>query len=218
MTTPIVAMAGNQGLSWAVPIGETRDFDLYRERNSTMLGYSLIDETVTLNITEHPEIPEDITVWQSYAEFVGIPEIERIGYWENGTAMGMWAYLIITPILIPVGNWTLIAALLGDYLSDIAVEYTSEVINDGQRIGFRYSAQITDYSEIREAWWSKADGMLIHYRWYHYDFRFEGLETESDIVADAVQPQFPSSVVILVGGVAGAVIILGAVVFLRKKS
>ena len=182
------------------------------------MGYTLIDETITLEITENPVLPDNITVWESYDEFVGIPHIERVGYWENGTDMGMSAWYVITPVLLPVGNWTLIASLLTDYIAYFSVDYTTQIINDAQRIGFRYSAAITDYNEIREAWWSKADGMLIHYRWYHYDFRFEGMETESDIVADAVQSPVPWSTIMLIGGAAGVVVIVGAAVFLRRKS
>jgi hypothetical protein len=217
LAVPTIVTAGNQGLSWAVPIGETRDFHLYRERDSAILGHSLIDETVTLNITEHPGIPDDITAWQSYDDYVGIPEIERVGYWENGTAMGQWAYLIITPVLLPVGNWTLVDSLLDDYLSGIQAGYSAEIFNDVERIGFRYSGAITDYSEIREAWWSKTDGMLIHYRWYEYDFRFEGLETESDIVVDAVKQPLPWGTIIFLGGAAGALLLVAGVVLMKRK-
>jgi hypothetical protein len=217
--TPTLVLAGDQGLSWGVPVGETQQFRYYREWNSTISGYSFHDEVITLEVTENPEIPDNITVLTSlYGDpRNGIPHIERIGYWANGTDMGIFAWAIISPVLLPIGNWTLILQLFEDYLVPFGGDYEIEIIDTPDTVGYRWSYVQFDRTDFKEAWWSKTDGMLIHYRYLLYDMTDPMFETDGEVRVDAIQP-FPWDIALLIGAPAGALIIIGVVIVFKRKA
>ena len=217
--TPTFVSAGDQGLSWGVPVGETRQFRFYREWNSTISGYSLENDIITLEVTENPVIPDNITVLTAlYGDpRNGIPHIERVGYWSNGTEMGLFAYAVISPVLLPVGNWTLILELFSDYLAPLGPTHELELIDTPEIIGYRWSLVDFDCTDFKEVWWSKEDGMLIHYRYLLYDMTDPIFKTDGEVRVDAVQP-FPWDIVLIVGVPAGTLIIIGVVIVFRRKS
>jgi hypothetical protein len=219
LLTPIPASAGNQGLSWGVQIGERREFKLVRDRNSTIFGHTYINEVVTLEITENPVIPDNITVLTSFYgdPRIGLPYIERMGYWENGTDMGMWAYLFVSPVVMPVGNWSLIASLISNNLN-FTGGYTTELIDTPQLIGYRYSYSEVNFIDFKEVWWNKTDGMLVHYHLHEYDTRFEGLEKDHNIWIDIVQDSFPWATTLLIAVPVSAVLIIGVAVIIKRRS
>ena len=216
--TPYFVSAENQGLSWGVPVGERREFNFFHERSSTVFSYIYYNERVTLEVTENPQIPDNITAIESSGESVDIPQIERVGYWENGTEMGQYVWRFPLPVLLPVGNWTLIASLFSDLMSFYASDYTTEVINGHQRIGYRYTASITDWSLLVEVWWSKADGMLLHYLRDEHEARIEGIETDSIIRINAVQDSLPWTAIMITAGAGGVLLLVGAAVLLKRRS
>lgn len=205
-------------MSWGVPVGERRQFSFFRERTSTEFPYIYYNEIVEIEVTENPTIPDNITVFESYGENVGIPQIERLGYWENGTDMGLRVWSFPLPILLPVGNWTLIASLISDLMEFYDNDYTTQVIDGPQRIGYRYSASITDWSIVYEIWWSKADGMLLHFFRDEHEARLEGIVTDSVIRINAVQDSLPWTTIAVVAGGGGILLLAGAAILMKRRS
>jgi hypothetical protein len=217
---PNLASAGNQGLHWAVSVGETRQFSLLRDWNSSMSGYAYTNEVVTLEVTENPEIPDNITALTStyYDPWVGLPHIERVGYWENGSDMGMQAYIFPSPVLLPIGNWTLIVSLFEDYLLGFSEDYDTEVVENSHSIGYRWSLIDFEITDFREVWWSKSDGMFMHYHRVDYDMQNEVVQTDGEVVIDVVSQSLPWDAILLIGVPAGVVLLIGAVLVSRRRT
>ena len=214
--TGIVSAATSQGLEWGIVVGDQWNFDI----TATEEGVTELDEVIYMEVLERPTIPNIV------ADLSELPfdDLELNITWANGTSLE-WSYLIFIFLLIaspsfifPIGNYTLLTEL---YNADSF--YNGTVSDTGSYWAIDFNdfkmSELSNESADIHVDYLKADGALAHWT----------VTTSNTTMVlgsiNMVRQGLPGLDVIswirenllLVGVGVGIIVILGAVVCMRRK-
>ena len=213
-----VAAATNQGLSWAVANGDAFNYHLTSSGITTGTNFN---EALFMNVTsDPPSIPNSIATWAQ------IPYPDVGWYWSNGTSIGLYGLLFFglltfgTAFVLPIGNFTLIGNVIKTYgvWNSTAMSY----VNSTLYWGLKFTDTETAKNTVLQVSYLKSDGVLARYilsvtnntshATTSISFIRDNLPTEGfDIVG------FLQQNILYAGAGVAVIVILGAVVCMRKK-
>ena len=200
-----VAAANNQGLSWAIASADRFDFTV----KTDIPGEDNINEGLYYVVQNNPAtIPDSISMWSQ------IPAITVKLYWTNGSLASL-GLIGADKLAVPIGNWTLLSSLA----EDLAFPGYEDV-NDAAYWGYKArTAFFLPSIQLRlEVKWLKSDGFLSL-----IDATFWNTTSDSEYGSFTLTRQGGDILslimdnILYVGIGVGVIIILGAVVCLRRK-
>lgn len=222
---PAVGAINNQGLEWGVEIDDRFDYEVNLTYHNATYDLTIDDEMYVI-INDLPGIPDDVS---SAAQ---LTFLDFTTYWYNGTEMThIWKdILMFVPFyLLPIGNWTLISELR-DASTPEGEFYEDEDI-------LRVTVTIDDtYSITQDI--LKSDGTLAyqHLEWTRtfpvdtieltmiqegYDVPSESTRTTTGTAtSDTSTPSLiilDPTFLLTLGAVAGGIVVIAAVVCIRRK-
>lgn len=151
-----VAAATSQGLEWGIESGDQWNFDMKSVTEGTQDFAEVVYFEVTGGVSAIPNI---LTDW------LAIPDVTFDVTWENGTSLGLSAFMFIfwyltvsNKFVVPIGNYT----LLGELYADSA--YNGTAYNKASYWGM----EVTDLDIFGTLFdihidYLKDDGMLAHW-------------------------------------------------------
>ena len=200
-----VAAANNQGLSWAIASGDVFNYTFAGE----IPNEAPLSESIILRITNNPtEPPDDIT------NMAQIPTVTGQWRFANDTDASSYIYGIDF-FAVPIGNYSLLSTLVED---EALPGY--EEINDVAFWGYKARTAFFD-PEIQlrlEIKYQKSDGILSL-----ADINFYNTTSSSSVAGITLTRQGGDILslimdnILYVGIGVGVIIILGAVVCIRRK-
>jgi hypothetical protein len=208
-----VAAATSQGLEWSVALNDevTYQFKVIEE------GDTLLDEGVNVTVESTPgTIPDPVIDW------LLLPYVDVDIVYTNGTAMGIEGFYLIGIILagghfiIPTGNFSLLGEL---FMDSIMYNENSTIVNDGTRWGVTYSATDSGMALQSHIYYLKEDGFLSRYTLEVRNMT-SNVRSSVSLVRDGVGfdiVAFIQDNLLMVGIGVGVVVILGAVVCMRRR-
>jgi hypothetical protein len=208
-----VAATTSEGLEWGVA-----DNDLFT------FGFSVIEEGVRLNTTDvnmtmngdPGPLDDPLTDWNN------IPQLLPDWEYANGSALGFEVIYFLGIIItggyfyVPIGNYTLLTEL---FMASTFWNENSSIIHDGSNWGVSFSAVEDDSRMQVSVRYHKEDGFLSRYN-------VEMTNTTSLIRTSATLTRrglgfdiigFIQDNFLMVGIGVGVMVILGAVVCLRRR-
>jgi hypothetical protein len=208
-----VAAATSDGLQWGVALDDefTYHFTWVEE------GETTFDEGINVTVEASPgAIPDPLT---SYSQ---IPTVDIDMFYTNGTALGLEAIVLLGFIAIggyftvPIGNFSL--------LTDLAVAspwWTENhtIINDSSVWGVRLSGVEDGEPVAIYVHYLKADGFCARYVLESTNST-SGLKTSISLIRDGLGLDIIGLLqdnILYVGIGVGVIVILGAVVCMRRK-
>ena len=208
-----VAAATSEGLEWGVA-----DNDLFT------FGYSVIEEGVPLNtddvnitMTVNPgPIDDPLTDWNN------IPQSLPDWVYANGSALGYeniyFLGIIITGgyFYVPIGNYSLMTEL---FMDSVFWNVNSSIINDGSNWGVHFAAVDDDLRMQVSVRYLKEDGFLNRYSLEMTNTN-SGIRTSASLTRRGVGLDIVGLLqdnILYVGIGVGVIVILGAVVCMRRK-
>lgn len=205
----------SQSLHWGVQEGDRYDFQL----DSGTVNYSGAGEqnqvTYYVLALSPPQIPDPLTIEQGT-----IPVAQFQAYFNNGTIMQG----NILDIAVPIGNWSLLTAVLAE-------GFRNTLPDEDIRVNFSESSTLWGYNSTwsriglappeaspvirREIRYSKADGVLLYastgYTYGNGTYYYERL-TRLTIGSDIPR-------IVVTAGAAGVVILaLGVLTYKRRRN
>jgi hypothetical protein len=203
----------DHGLRWGVQVNHTIICDLATETN--ILSNHNVDEKVIIGIEDTPEAPVDLYY---------IPAADYLGVWaRNMTPFSLSGFFTFDSILlapaypaIMKGNWTLLNEVV-DLLDASNPDVSYEINETETTWGFRYTMATGEFSLTSSGEWFKSDGTLKQ-------VSMQMLFANEDYIrVDLTRGFFDSpetrnfTLIIAIGAGGAAVIVLGLVVYLKKK-
>ncbi|MGD9397381.1 MAG: hypothetical protein PVJ05_13190 [Candidatus Thorarchaeota archaeon] len=208
-----VAAATSEGLEWGVALNDEFTFQ-YKVVEE---GDTLIDEGVNFTVDATPaSIDDPLTSW------IGIDYVDIDMVYTNGTSMGFAAIYLLGIILagghfvVPVGNFTLLSELLMD--SPFWTENTT-LINDGTNWGARLSGLEDEMAMSVSVRYLKADGFIARYTLEAINTT-SGVRSSASLIRDGLGIDIIGLLtdnILYVGIGIGVIVILGAVVCMRRR-
>ncbi len=156
-----VDAATDQGLEWGVVTPLTYNMDMLIQVNASAV-YDWLDpvnESIYLNITNAPSIPEVIDEWAD------VPGPIVYGHWANGSSLGLsWIFNQAIDVIVPVGNFSLLTALAED-LTEVGPNAAEpEVFIDNFfQWGCRYSIDLAPERWDVDITFYKRTGLMVNY-------------------------------------------------------
>ncbi len=213
-----VSAATSQGLEWGIVVGDQWNFDIA----TTEEGVAELDEVIYMEVLVRPIIPNIV------ANLSDLPfdDIDLDITWANGTDLGWSALIFIFFIvaapsfIVPIGNYSLLSEL---YNADSF--YNGTIYDSGSYWGMDLNdfelIEGTNQSVDIHADYLKADGVVAHWTVTTTN------TTDSTVMGTLtmVRQGLPGLDIVgwirdnllLVGVGVGIVVILGAVVCMRRK-
>ncbi len=223
MTFAVLAMllagtasaATSQGLEWGIVVGDQWNFDI----TSTSEGVVETDEVIYIEVLVRPTIPNIVEALDE----LPFDDLDLNITWANGTDLGWSGFIFIllfvaTPSFIfPIGNYTLLGEL---YTADIF--YNGTVYDSGGYWGVNLNdLELVGSSMDIHVDYLKDDGVLAHWTVTMTN------TTSSEVTGSITMTRqglpgldiigFIQDNLLLVGIGVGVVVILGAVVCMRRK-
>ena len=208
-----VAAATSEGLEWGVALNDefTFQFTLNEE------GETAIDEGVNVTVDLTPgAIDDPLTNWSN----LGFVNIDLV--YTNGTSMGFEVLALLGLALVgngfavPIGNFSLLTEL---FTNSILWTENHTIINDGTYWGASMSGVDDEVTMQVSVQYLKTDGFLARYSLTATNttsgavdgvtFIRDGLGTD---IVGLLQDN-----ILLVGIVVGVIVLLGAVVLIRRR-
>lgn len=208
-----VSAATSQGLEWGIVVGDQWNFDI----TSTEEGVVELDEVIYVEILTRPTIPNIITTLSE----VPAPTFDMT--WANGTSLG-WSALIFIflfiaspAVVFPIGNYTLLAEL---YNADVF--YNGTVYDSGGYWGVDLNDfELLGGSSDIHVDYLKEDGVLAHWTVTNTNTTTSEEVGSLTMIRQGLPSfnilDFIQENILLVGIGVGVIVILGAVVCMRKK-
>jgi len=208
-----VAAATSQGLEWGVALNDevTYQFKVIEE------GDTLLDEGVNVTVESTPgTIPDPVLDW------LLLPYVDVDIVYTNGSALGLEGFYLIGIILagghfiIPLGNFTLLTEL---FMDSLIYNENSTIVNDGTKWGITYSTTDSGMAMQSHVYYLKEDGFLSRYTLEVRNMT-SNVRSSVSLVRDGVGFDiigFIQDNMLMVGIGVGVVVILGAVVCLRRR-
>ncbi|MFW9787715.1 MAG: hypothetical protein ACFFE2_04930 [Candidatus Thorarchaeota archaeon] len=208
-----VAAATSQGLEWGVAQGDvfTYDFKVVDE------GDTIIDDLVNISIESAPgTIPDPLT------DYSGIPIVDVNLVYANGTAMGFEALYLLgialtgSGLAVPIGNFSLLSDLIE---GSIFWTENHTLINDGTNWGAQFSSTDAETRMSVSTRYKKSDGMINRYS-------LEATNVTSGVSSTVSLTRTGGGLdiigllqdnILYVGIGVGVIVILGAVVCVRRR-
>jgi hypothetical protein len=208
-----VAAATSQGLEWGVALNDefTFQYKIIEE------GEQILDEGVNFTVESTPgAIDDPLTDW-SNLDYVDIDLV-----YTNGSAMGFETLYLLGLLLtgggfvVPIGNFSLLTELLMDSLF-----WTENhtIINDGTKWGARMSGTEDDMVMQVYVHYLKTDGFIARYD-LEATNTTDGLRSEVTLIRDGIGLDIIGLLqdnILYVGIGVGVIVILGAVVCMRRR-
>ncbi len=208
-----VAAATSEGLAWGVALNDefTYQFTFVDE------GETTFDEGVNITVEATPgSIPDPLTDWSS------IPVVDIDICYTNGTALGLEAIVFLGFIgiggyfVVPTGNYSHLASLAMD-----SVWWTENhtIINDSSFWGIKLSGVDDGNPMSLYVHYLKSDGFCARYV-LEATNSTSGLKTTVSLIRDGLGLDIIGLLmdnILYVGIGVGVVVILGAVVCIRRK-
>ena len=196
LLTSQVALAELYGLHWGVNEGDSINYRLMFESDGRV---PTTNEEFYIVIDSLPDLSSsgDISI-------IGSPSVSF--YWSNGTSLGG---LFSNFMILPIGNWSYYTALY-ERLFDM-YEMDVEIFDTFQVWGFEYIYESSVYAAETRLELSKFDGAPN---------LLSVIEQEGeDIFAtmEIVRIGEPGLTLILIGAGAFAIVILAAVIYMKKN-
>ncbi|MFX1367046.1 MAG: hypothetical protein ACFFAY_00385 [Promethearchaeota archaeon] len=222
---PAFVVANNQGLRWAVQIGNRHEFSFTFRQVEHRTGWpdeviAINDEAIYFEVVDLPTIPDNI----QYVEELVYPEISL--HYENGTPLSLsdsrvhFAY-IDGIFIAPVGNWQLLTSLPSNMTTTTTttttVTYEHEVTRIDNLIHWGWTSSYSDSwssQNITQEYY-KSDGVLGYlslnitaYNDFSTLISFERLNPPSAIGLVELS--------LIIGGAAAVVIV--AIIIIKRKT
>ncbi|RDE15421.1 MAG: hypothetical protein C4K49_06220 [Candidatus Thorarchaeota archaeon] len=210
-----VAAATSQGLLWGV--AKTNQFNFTFDAVNVDEDISL-HEGIYMNVTDTPpSIPNVVTDWAQ------VPVVDIDVMWTNGTTIGLYGVLFLGLALfgghlaVPIGNWTLMTEVVQtSALWNHSTTFTTNSAYWGMALAYTPVGQRITI----EASYLKSDGFLAEYTW-HITNATSSTET---LNLKIIREGLPNDLIVmlqdnilLIGIGVGVVVILGAVVCMKRK-
>ncbi len=210
-----VAAATSEGLEWGVALNDefTFQFTLNEE------GETAIDEGVNVTVDLSPgAIDDPLTNWSN----LGFVNIDLV--YTNGTSMGFEALTLLGLALVgngfavPIGNFSLLTEL---FTNSILWTENHTIINDGTYWGASISG-VDDDDDVTmqvSAQYLKTDGFLARYS-LTITNTTSGVVEGASFIRDGLGTDIFGLLqdnILLVGIVVGVIVLLGAVVCIRRR-
>jgi hypothetical protein len=210
-----VSAATSQGLEWGVAVGDQWNFDI----TSTNEGVAGLDEVIYMEVLTRPTIPNVVSILDN------IPDLGLNMTWANGTSLGWSALIFIflavaSPFFVcPIGNYTLLGAL---YTADSF--YNGTIYDQSDYWGFNlngFELIPGNASTNIHVDFLKQDGVLAH-----WTVVTTNTTSSAELATLTMTRQglpsfnitdFLQNNILLVGIGVGVIVILGAVVCMRRK-
>jgi hypothetical protein len=211
LISPAVA-ATSQGLEWGVTVGDepTYKFKFVDEGDVTF------DEGVNVTVTSVPVIPDPITAWYE------LPTVLSTMVYTNGSAIGLEMIVLLGMLafggyfVVPIGNFSLLTELALDspWWTD-----NHTMVNDGSVWGSRLTDSEDEISTVAYVHYLKSDGFLARYV-VEATNTTDGVKSSVSLIRDGLGMDiigWISDNILIVGIGVGAVVLLGAVVCVKRK-
>lgn len=208
-----VSAATSQGLEWGIAAGDQWNFDLKNIEE----GVVDFEEVIYIEVLTRPTIPNIVTALGD------LPAPTFNMTWANGTSLGWSALIFIfffvaTPsFAFPIGNYTLLGEL---YTADVF--YNGTIYQTGSYWGVNLNdLEFGDTSFDIHVDYLKEDGLLAHWTMTAKNATTSE-ETGSLTMIRQNLPGldiigFIQDNILLVGIGVGVIVILGAVICIRRK-
>ncbi len=210
------AAATSQNLSWGVADNDQFNFTMDAVSVEEDLG---LHEGMYILVTDTPPtIPNVITDWTQ------VPEIDYSMKWTNGTDLGMYGLLFLGLLVlvgehfaVPMGNWTLMTEVVQTYiLWNDTTTFTTNSAYWGMSLTYASGGQRLTLA----ASYLKSDGFLAK-----YTMKTTYVSNSTEILnLSAIRTGLPNDLIVmlqdnilLVGIGVGVIVILGAVVCMKRK-
>ena len=208
-----VSAATSQGLEWGIVVGDQWNFDI----TSITEGVTELQEVIYVEVLTRPTIPNIMTSLSQ------LPLATLNMTWANGTSLGWSALIFIylaiaSPALIyPIGNYTLLGEL---YAADAF--YNGTIFDQGGYWGMNLNdLEFLGGSADIHVDYLKEDGVLAH--WTVTTTNTTSSEELGSLTM--VRQGLPGfnlidllqNNILLIGAGVGVIVVIVAVVFMRRK-
>jgi len=208
-----VAAATSQGLEWGVALNDefTYQFKVIEE------GETILNEGVNVTVDANPP-----TIFDPLTDWSLLSGVDISIVYTNGTLLGFETLYLLGILLagghfvVPIGNFTLLSELLMD--SFFWTENTT-LVNDGSRWGISTTGTEDDMIMTAHVNYLKADGFLARYTLEARNIT-SNIRSSVSFIRDGLGFDiigFVQDNILMVGIGVGVVVILGAVVCLRRR-
>lgn len=212
LTAPAIA-ASSEGLDWGVQVDDEFTYRFTIEDPEMSEDF---DEAVNVSVTVVPPMSAEVPDWSD------IPEVTVDIYYANGTAPGLELLMLIGIIyaggqfVVPIGNFTHLSALFENY-----TYYTENttIINTTSEWGASYFDIDGDERLDVSATYLKSDGMLARYT-FQVTNTTSGETAKGSFIRDGLGFDIMgwiSENILIVGIGIGAIVLIGAVVCVRRR-
>jgi len=210
-----VAAATSQNLSWGVADDYQANFTM--DATNPEEDLSLHEGMYIIVTAAPPTIPNVITVWTQ------VPTVTVDMKWTNGTSIGLYALLFIGlaafggRMVVPIGNWTLLTEVVKTTVGwNTSTAFTSNSAYWGMSLTATSSGQRATIGAL----YLKSTGFLAK-----YTITVTNATSSAQIFSfSVIQEGLPNDLVVmiqdnilLIGIGVGVVVILGAVVCMKRK-
>lgn len=150
-----------QGFEWGITEPYIYNMDMLIQVNETAVYDWLypVNESIYLNITDTPTIPEAIDEWGDIIS----PTV--YGHWANGSGLSLsWVFNQALDVIVPVGNFSLLSTLAEELTSVGPSAAEPDVFIDNFFLwGCRYSVDLAPERWDVEITFYKRRGLLVNY-------------------------------------------------------
>ena len=208
-----VAAATSEGLEWGVALNDefTFQFKVIDE------GETIFDEGVNFTVESTPGTIDD-----PFTDWASLDYIDLDLVYTNGTSLGFEALFLIGIALVgggfavPIGNFTLLTELL---MNSLLWTENHTIINDGTNWGARMSGTDDDTSMQVSVQYLKTDGFIARYT-LDATNTTSGVGSHVTLIRDGTGLDIIGLLqdnILYVGIGVGAIVIIGAVVCMRRR-
>ncbi|MFX1560672.1 MAG: hypothetical protein ACFFBL_08790 [Promethearchaeota archaeon] len=208
-----VAAATSEGLEWGVALNDefTFHYKIVEE------GNTILDEGVNVTVDANPP-----TIYDPLTDWTMLSGVDISIVYTNGSLLGFETLYLLGLLLagghfvVPIGNFSLLSDLL---MGSLFWNENSTIINDGSVWGVRTTGSDDEMTMQVNVHYLKADGFLSRYT-------LEALNTTNGIRSSVSLLRqglgldiigFIQDNILLVGIGVGVIVILGAVVCIRRR-
>lgn len=208
-----VAAATSEGLEWGVALIDefTFQYKIIEE------GEKILDEGVNFTVDSTPgAIDDPLTAW-SNLDYLDIDLV-----YTNGCSMGFEAFYLLGILLaggqfvVPIGNFSLLSELL---MGSLFWSENTTIVNDGTVWGVRTSGTNDDMIMQVNVHYLKADGFISRYT-LEATNTTSGIRSSVSLIRDGLGLDIIGLLqdnILFVGIGVGVIVILGAVVCMRRR-
>ncbi len=208
-----VAAATSEGLEWGVALNDEFTFQF----KVIEAGETILDEGVNFTVeSTPPTIDDPLTNWTNL-DYVDVDLV-----YTNGSSIGFEGLYLLGIIIVgggfavPIGNFTLLTELI---MNSIIWTENHTIVNDGTNWGARMSETDDEMAMQVYVHYLKADGFIARYTLDSTNTT-SGESYSVTLIRDGLGLDIIgllSDNILFVGIGVGAIVIIGAVVCIRRK-